>query len=185
MTTSHTAVHALPRLCLLALALVAATTPAAAQSPPVVEPGFGALSARLREGDRLSITGPEIGAVRGRLVSVSHDRLTIRTETGLQDFTPPQVNRVKRTRFGVLLGPIIGAGVGVALAIPLNMLIAAEGGDATGDTLRVLAWTTGIGLGIDAAVNIPRTVYRRDTRRVQITPQFSPHGRALALTVKF
>jgi len=186
MTPSEPLFRRLSLPCLLLLSLVAATTPAAAQSPAVVEPGFGGLAARLRQGDRISIAGPGIGAVRGRLVAVSADRLTVRTDQGLRDVTPAEVDRIKRTRFGVLLGPIIGAGAGVALAIPVNMLIAAEGGDATRDTLLILAWTTGIGLGIDAAVNLPRTVYRRDRpARVQIAPQLGPHGGGVAMRVTF
>ena len=144
------------------------------------------LETRLREGDRVSVSGPEIGRVGGRFTRLTQDSLTVETDTGERQISLGQVDRIKRTRFGVLLGTIIGAGVGVAFAIPLNMLIEAEGGNATGDTAKLLALTTGIGFGIDAAINIPRTVYRRDQQpRVQIAPQVGPHGGGVALRVTF
>jgi hypothetical protein len=174
----------LPRIVVALLAMAALASPAAAQ--PGGTFNITELESRLRQGDRVSITGPGIGTVRGRLLALEPDRLTVDSDAGVRHITADQVDRIKRTRFGVLLGTIIGAGVGVAFAIPLNMLIHAEGGDALGDTTKLLALTTGIGFGIDAAVNIPRTVYRRDARpRVQVAPLVGADGAGLGVRLSF
>ena len=175
----------LPRIAAALLAMAWLASPAAAQSGSTFT-RITELESRVRQGDRLSITGPDIGTVRGRLIALERDRVTIDSDAGVRHIAADQIDRIKRTRFGVLLGTIIGAGVGVAFAIPLNMRIHAEGGDALGDTTKLLLLSTSIGFGIDAAINIPRTVYRRDARpRVQVAPLVGADGAGVAMRVSF
>jgi hypothetical protein len=140
---------------------VAMAEPAAAQ--PVENTGLtlAVLNNQLRAGDRVTVTGPAVGEVRGRFAGLSPETLLVETDAGPQRVALADVAMVKRRRHGVILGAIIGAGVGVALAIPMRMLYDNEGGEPGGDTLKLIAMTTGIGIGIDALVDLPRTVYRR------------------------
>lgn len=171
---------------LAALAAILAAAPVSAQIVADPEAPFAALGDRLRHGDRVDVTGPDPGPLRGRVVAVGSDQLIVRTDKGLRTIAATDVDRIRRTRRGVVLGTLIGLGVGVAFAIPLNMLIAGEGGDAVGDTAKLLALTTGIGLGVDAAIDLPRTVYRRGNHpRVRLAPQVGPRGGGLALHVAF
>lgn len=165
--------------------LLLAAMPAAAQ-PPAADPDLVSLAGRLRAGDRVAVTGPGGERVRGVFAGLSPDTLLLDTDAGRRAIPAADIDRITRTRFGVVLGTLVGLGTGVAFAIPLNMLIAAEGGDAVGDTAKLLALTTGIGFGVDALVNLPRTVYRRGERpRVRLTPQVGPGGGGFALHVTF
>jgi hypothetical protein len=86
----------------------------------------------------------------------------------------------------MLLGPIIGAGVGIGFAIPTAMLFHNEGADATAPTAFLVGLGAGIGLLIDATVDLPRTVYRREAPpRVTLAPQIGRNTRALVMQVAF
>jgi hypothetical protein len=112
--------------------------------------------------------------------------LTVETDAGEREIPFDQVDRITRTRFGVLLGPIIGAGAGAAFSIPVAMLFHSEGASAARPTASLVALGAGIGLAVDAALNLPRTVYRRDQRaRVEVVPGLAPQGGSLALRVTF
>jgi hypothetical protein len=125
-------------------------------------------------------------AVRGVFAGLSPDWLLVDTGGGRRAIPAADIDRVTRTRFGIVLGTLIGLGTGVALAIPVNMMIANEGGDALGDTAKLLALSTGIGFGVDAAVNLPRTVYRRGEQpRVRVAPTVTRGGAGAAMTIGF
>lgn len=171
-----------------ALAVLLMTAlPAAAQSPAAAaDADLASLAGRLRAGDRVAVTGPGGERVRGVFAGLSPDTLLLDTDAGRRAIPAADIDRITRTRFGVVLGTLIGLGTGVAFAIPLNMMIANEGGDAVGDTAKLLALTTGIGFGVDALVNLPRTVYRRGERpRVRLAPAVSRTGAGVAMHVTF
>jgi hypothetical protein len=66
------------------------------------------------------------------------------------------------------------------------MLFENEGADATAPTAFLIGLGAGIGLLIDATVDLPRTVYRRDTPpRVSVAPQIGRDTRGLAMQVTF
>lgn len=144
------------------------------------------LANTLERGDRLTITVGDLTRIRGKLVAVGDAGLVIRTDTGEQVVPFEVVERVSRRRFGVLLGPIIGAGVGIGFAIPVAMLFHNEGADATAASAFLIGLGAGTGLLIDAAINLPRTVYRRESPpRVRITPQMGRDRRGVAMQVSF
>lgn len=158
--------------------------PASAQLAPL--PEFAALAARLRTGDTVTVTGTTLGTVKGRFVHVSEDHLVIRDAYGLRSIAPRDVDRISRRRKGVLLGTIVGLSVGTAFAIPLNMWFANEGANATAPTVMLLAASTGVGVGIDALIDLPRTVYRRDRQpKVRVAPQFGRNKAGVAMQVSF
>ena len=144
------------------------------------------LTEKLKAGDQLAVTAQDMGRIRGKLVTVGTDELVIATDAGQQEVRFDTIERVSRKRFGVLLGPIIGAGVGIGFAIPVAMLFHNEGADATTASAFLIGLGAGTGLLIDAAVNLPRTVYRRQPPpRVQIAPQIGRDRRGVALQVTF
>jgi len=185
MTAFHIA-RLLGRRVLFPLACLALFVPAASAQTPPSDPAFATLNSRLKTGDSVTVTGPDLGTIRGRLIGLTPELLTVGTPTGPLSIPANRVDRVTRRRFGVLLGTILGAGVGVGLAIPLSMLYDNEGGDKAGDITKLVAVTTGIGFGIDAAINLPRTVYRRDAPlRVRVAPLVAPGGAGVAMRVTF
>ena len=166
----------------LACLLVAGTGHLAAQTSAAAD----VLADRLRPGDRLTITATDLTRIRGKLIAVHDDGLVVNTESGPQVVRFAAVERVSRRRFGVLLGPIIGAGVGIGFAIPVASLFHNEGADATAVSALLIGLGAGTGLLIDAAINLPRTVYRREPApRVQIAPQLGRDRRGVALQVTF
>jgi len=175
------------RLAGLIVAVMAVTAaPAAAQPASDTEPTFAVLDNRLREGDTVTVTGPSLGVVRGHFAGLSPETLLVNTDDGPRTIAASDIDRVTRRRRGVVLGTIIGLGVGIGFAIPLNMLFDNEGGNRAGPTIKLLAASTGIGLGIDALIDLPRTVYRRRDRvKVRLAPQLTRGGGGVAMQVTF
>lgn len=165
----------------VATAAPALAQPAASDPPPA----FSGLGSRLRSEDRVAVTTP-VGTLKGRFVQVADDVLVIKDEQGLRRIPASDVDRITRKRHGVLLGTLIGLGVGTALAVPVNMLFHSEGADATAPTVFLVGLSTGIGVGIDALVDLPRTVYRRDRpMTMRVAPQVGPKRAGVALQVGF
>lgn len=174
----------LPAMLVAIAAGIAA--PATAQSTQGTEPAFAELAGRVRDGDTVAVTGPTVGRVRGRFVDLSADALTVATDAGPRTIAASDIDRVTRRRRGIVLGTIIGLGVGIGFAIPLNMLFDNEGGNRVGPTAFVMGTSTAVGLGIDALIDLPRTVYRRSDRlKVRLAPQIAPRGAGLAMHVAF
>lgn len=166
----------------LASALLGAAGQVEAQTPTAAE----VLATRLRPGDQVTVTVCDLARIRGKLVGVGSDGLIVKTDAGDRQVPFDAVERVSRRRFGALLGPIIGAGVGLGFAIPVAMLFHNEGASATGPTAFLVGLGAGTGLLIDAAINLPRTVYRRDPGpRMRIAPQLGRDRRGVALQVAF
>ena len=183
LETRHVRRHWVPALIVAISAAVAA--PVAGQSAEPGGPAFQDLSDRLSGGDTVTVMGPAIGHVRGRFVELTADTLTIATESGRRSFDASEIDRVSRRRHGVVLGSLIGLGVGIALAVPLNMLNE-EGGNRIGGTAFVVGISTAVGLGIDALIDLPRTVYRRPgSPRIRLAPQLGPGAAGAALHVTF
>jgi hypothetical protein len=141
-----------------------------AQTPPSSSADARAFSGLdVRIGDTLIVQTRDALKVKGTLLSITDDQLTLAVGGVPRTVLAADVQSMKRKRFGVLLGPIVGAGTGFALG-----LVAASDAPAPGFTgeqdlatpvviIATLAGT-GVGFAIDAVVNIPRTVYRREVR---------------------
>lgn len=167
-----------------ALLVFGAVTPALAQSD--VSRPFQSLGSRVRPGDTVTVQGETIGEVHGRVISVTAEALTVTGDTGPRTIAGVDVDRIERRRKGVLLGALIGLGAGAAAAIPLNSWFHNEGNDATAETLAVIGIGTGVGLGIDALVDLPRTVYVRERRiGIRVEPRVLMSGGAVSLHVAF
>jgi hypothetical protein len=143
------------------------------------------LSRKVRPGDRLTVTTSDRGGIRGTLTAIRDEGLVLRTDAGDAHVPLAAVDRVSRTRHGFLLGPIIGAGVGVGFAIPVSMIFHSEGADATRASAFLIGFGAGVGLLVDAVVDLPRTVYRRDRASVSVAPQVGRGGGGLVVHVTF
>ena len=169
-----------------AIAIACLLTAGVARAEAQTRNAAEVLADTLKPGDRLTITVTDLTRIRGKLIALGDHGLVLDTGTGEQVVPFDVVDRVSRRRFGVLLGPIIGAGVGVGFAIPVAMLFHNEGADATAASAFLIGLGAGTGLLIDAAINLPRTVYRRaPAARVRIAPQVGRGRRGVALQVTF
>lgn len=169
----------------LGLALAGAAA-AAADQRPEPDAGTAEMTRKIRPGDRLTVTTRDLARIRGKLVAVHGESLVLDTDAGERQVPFTTLERVGRQRHGMWLGPLIGAGVGAGFAIPVSMLFENEGADATEATVFLIGLGAGIGLLIDATVDLPRTVYRRDAPpRVTVAPQIRRDGGGLAMQVTF
>ena len=167
---------------LLGAAAYAAPTPALAQLA-ADDAAVAALDRALRPGDKVTIALPGDARLTGRFILVSPEFLAVQTNEGRREVPTTDVQRVRRTRMGFLAGPVIGALAGLGLGLAAY--------NALGDDMAASGWMmmigvgAGVGLGIDAAINLPRTVYERDAPRVSVAPVVTPRGAGVGLKVRF
>jgi preprotein translocase subunit YajC len=166
---------------MLAAAITLVAIPARAQSGDVT----ARLQEKLRQGDRVKLT-LDGGMVTGRVEAVGTDRLTVQTDAGEQAIPFTSVIEARRTRRGMLLGTLIGAGVGAAFGAVAASYAENETGNASTAFLTVMAIGIGAGAGIDALINLERTVYRRrSSARMLISPAITRSGGGVAATVRW
>jgi hypothetical protein len=174
------------RITLAALLLATAGAGvAAAQSAPGADPAFARMRDKLRQNDRVTVTLVDGSTVKGRVLDVSSEALSVQTDVGGQQFTAADVDRVQRHRRTMLLGGIIGTGVGLVCGLALAQLYANEGNQGAGAVVGLTAVGLGAGIGIDAAVNFPHTVYKRSVPRSGIRLDAGPRRTAMAVTIAF
>ena len=150
------------------------------------DPGVARMRDKLKVGDRLTVDVGSGLRLNGRFAGLTNDTLTISTGAGQQTLDMSDVTRVRRHRRGFLLGTVIGAGVGVACGAALASLYANEGSDGAGAAfLGLTALGAGAGAGIDAALNIPRTVYRRAPNRASLVIDARPGRTGVGVAIAF
>jgi hypothetical protein len=166
---------------ILSAVITLLTVPAWAQT----DDGTARLREKLRQGDRVKLT-LDSGMVAGRVESVGVNQLTVWTDEGEQLVPFTSITEARRTRRGMLLGTLIGAGVGAAFGAVAASYAENETGSASAAFLTVMAMGIGAGAGIDALVNLERTVYRRpSSSRVSIAPAVGAGRGGLAATVRW
>jgi hypothetical protein len=146
----------------LAAAVVSVALPAgtSAQTPAT----FHELIPRVTLGESVFVTVPGGGEVKGPILALTTDTLTILREGGDATFTPREVSRVRKEISDSLWsGAVIGAGV--ALAAPLWYCSHAyESGETCAEGTRALLIIGGIGAGIGSALDA------RTKRRIVVYP---------------
>lgn len=173
---------------IVALAIAASSGIGWAQAPseqPGSDPSFARMRARLKTGDRVSVDLQNGSTLEGRFIDVGADALSIATSIGDRRLLPGDVVQVHRTRHGVLLGAIIGGGIGLACGSALGSLFANEGHDRDGPLFGLTALGLGAGIGIDALLNLPRTVYQRSPARAALRLEAGPRRTMAGVTVSF
>ena len=167
------------------LAAVVSASPARAQALP--DGQFAAIARQLRMDDsvRITLSGGEV--VKGHLAGFTPRQFTVLVDGEWRALETTRVERVQRTRMGVTLGALIGAGTGIATGAVLVRLFENEGGEYPLQAAVALAGIgAGAGIGIDALLNLPRTVYRRTNGpHVSVVPVVAPGAQGGAVRISF
>jgi hypothetical protein len=149
------------------------------------DPSFERMRARLKAGDRLTVDLQNGSTLEARFIDVGPDALSVATAIGDRRLLPSDVVQVHRHRRGVLLGAIIGGGVGLTFGTAVGSIFASEGQDRDGPLFGLTALGLGIGIGIDALINIPRTVYQRSPSRATLKIEAGPRRTMVGVGVSF
>lgn len=159
---------------------------AAAQPPRTAAENAArtALERSLRLGDKVTVTQMDGQFVKGKVVEVTPDQLRLAQDGSQRRIGLGDIHKVQRKRMGVKLGTLIGLAVGVGSGALAGTYAENEAGDGVFAFLSVAAMSTAAGFGIDAAVNIPRTVYQRD-RKVTVAPIVTPRGAGVGVRMTF
>ena len=151
--------------CLLATLTVLLLTAGSA----VAQDAATTLERNTRPKDRLTIDTRDRSTIKGRLVSAGAEVLIIESVAGPVSIPYSQIDRVRRRRNGVVLGSVIGFGVGLACGVPVKMLYENETGDGTRAMMTLAAIGLGVGMAVDAALSVNRTIYRRSDTSIGLT----------------
>jgi hypothetical protein len=117
----------------------------------------------LKQGDRLKVQDSAGQEVRGAFAAYSADAITVETSKGQVAIDRPKVRRVQvRSASHRARNAIIGAAIGVALAVTIDQTVGAYLRNETGDSGRAITYIAPIaGLGaLGAAFPAYRTIYR-------------------------
>lgn len=154
--------------------------------PAGSDPSFERMRAKLKVGDRLTVDLVNGSRVEGRVTDGSPDGLVIATDVGDRRLSRPDIGIVRRHGHGVILGAIIGTGVGLACGAAMGSWFANEGHDPDGPLFGLTLIGLGAGIGIDALVNIPKTLYQQSSPpRTTLRLDAGPHRAAVRVAVTF
>jgi hypothetical protein len=145
---------------IVAVALVLGAAPLALAQDASRAGDEAQLTSALEPGDRVALTMLDGATIKGRFVEIDAGTIRLRDERATRRVDLSGVDRVQRTRFGARLGALVGLGVGAGLGAWVASL-ELEGASALGEFVWIAGVSTCIGFSIDAALNLPRTVYRR------------------------
>jgi hypothetical protein len=157
------------RTCSIGLAMLIASSPTFAQT------GAENIRARVKDGQKVSITDDQGQEFKGRISTLSTDGLRILVDGKSADVPYDRIVRIDRPNDSLANGALIGFGVGAALGLtaiayedqrdcdPLAAFDCSDptaGGYAAG-TLLLGGLGTAVGVGIDALIHRHREIYRR------------------------
>jgi hypothetical protein len=144
---------------------------------------FAALGKSVQLGDLVIVTDVHGVTSSGALVDLTPASLTLKSADRRKTLELAEVGRVQRRQNGIVLGGIIGGAAGLALGV-----MAAVGSDAEigagGIALDTLLGAA-IGIGIDALVARPRTLYKRAERRAAVQPIVGRHTVGVRLALSY
>ena len=131
---------------------------------------FSQLETTLKQNDQLTLTTDSGTKIKGKLIQASPDQITVKLKGGSQQIPASRILKVQRSRNGVLLGAVIGAGVGILPALALSEYAHNEGGDSA-IALIPIGLGAAVGIGIDALLSTKRTMYERNpNQRLTLSP---------------
>jgi hypothetical protein len=150
---------------------------------------FDGLQGRVLLGETVKVTSRDGVAVRGKLLRLTKDDMTIGTATAEQTLTAAQVAEVKARRSGPLWnGAVIGA---AAVLVPSAFIVKAYGchGCVPGILIATGIWSA-VGVGIDALIKGDVTVMhvppgQTSKTRVGVAPVIVGDRRAVLCTIRF
>ena len=153
--------------------------------PAGADPSFERMRAKLKAGNHVTVALQNGLSVEGRLVGVGPDALTVSTSGGECQLSRSDVMIFRRHGHGIVLGTIIGAGVGLACGAAIGSWFANEGHDRDGPLFGLTFLGLGVGAGIDALANIPRTVYQQAPSHATFRVEAGPRRTAVRVAVTF
>jgi len=178
----------------LVAASIAVPALAAAQEPVR---DFSQLNTRLTPGDTIWLTDAQGREVKGRILSLGADALTLE-DGGGRTFGAPDVRAIDVRRADSLEnGAFIGMGVGAGLALTACLIAGsgADDGEAGWCALAAVFYAgagAGLGLVIDAMIPGKKLVAYRapgsagpSRARLSIAPVVTPRAKGLALAFSF
>src|SRR5262245_48691576 len=131
---------------------------------------FSQLEKTLKQNDQLTLTTDSGTKIKGKLIQASPDQILLNLKRGAQQIPASRILKVQRTRNGVLLGAVIGAGAGILPAIALSAYAHNEGGDSA-IALAPIGLGAAVGIGIDALLSTKKTMYeRKPNQRLTLRP---------------
>jgi hypothetical protein len=173
------------RVFCMAAAIVLVSCGLGWAQPAGADPSFERMRAKLKAGDHVTVALQNGLSVEGRLVDVGPDALSVSSSGGERQLSRSDVMIVRRHGHGIVLGTIIGAGVGLACGAAMGSWFANEGHDRDGPLFGLTFMGLGIGAGIDALANIPRTVYQQAPSHAAFKVDAGPRRAAVRVVVAF
>jgi hypothetical protein len=178
-------------VALVAALSLAAPAPCGAQEPVR---DFSQLNTRLRPGDTVWVTDAQGREVKGRILSLNTDALTLeggnRTSFGAPDVSTIQVRRNDSLGNGALIG--LGVGGGLTLVACLVSVESRDAGWCVAAAAVYGGVGAGIGVGIDALIPGKKILaYRAPApggappARLSIAPVVTPRTKGVAVSLAF
>jgi hypothetical protein len=122
---------------------------------------------QLRPGEKIEVVGTSMETLHGPLVAVSEEAITLKVGQSQQSVERAKVVRVSvrdtsHRKRNMLIGTAVGAGVGLAIAVPVGMICSNEGNCGTGQTAGTALAVVGLGAAGAGLGAFPgnRTIYR-------------------------
>jgi hypothetical protein len=130
---------------------------------------FEGLPLRLNLDDQLEIEDPPGTKVTGRVIRLTRDEITIRTNSGEKRFTPDTVQAVAIRGHALRRGALVGAGLFAVLGAVATC--SHEGDSACGivGSLRAAPIGAGLGLALGGLIPQMKPVYRRPEGALSIS----------------
>ena len=170
--------------------------------PAIAQPDTETIRARLKEGQKVSVTTDSGSELNGTIRDLSTDSLSIQAGSERTPVPFARIIRIDRPRDTLANGALIGLGAGALLAVTSMAAEAAScdpeeiagffgcsdpgaGGYAAGALIGG-GLGAALGVGIAALIRRDREIYRRgDTPRVAVTPVVSPQIGGAVLSVSW
>jgi hypothetical protein len=171
-------------ICVAAIVAAASSGVARAQ-PAGSDPSFERMRGKLKAGSRVTVDLQNGLTVGGRFVDAGPDALAVTTSAGERRIPRSDVARIQKHGRGVILGAIIGGGLGLASGVVAGNYFYNEGHDRDGPLFGLTALGLGVGIGLDALMNIPRTVYQGAPPRTTLRMEAGPRRTAVRLAIRF
>jgi len=172
------------------LTLLVFSTTAAAQAPA------DDIRARVKDGQKVSVTDDQGREFNGRIVRLTGDALTLAKGRERTDVVYADIVKIDRTD-SLKNGALIGLGVGAALGILMVVPTGCEddytflcGGDPGPGNYAAGALIVGglgaaIGTGIDALIGGRRNLYQRGGPRVSLSPTVQRQAIGAAVSLRW
>jgi hypothetical protein len=175
----------LMRVMCMAAIVTAASCGVGWAQPGGADPSFERMRGKLKTGSHVTVDLQNGLTVDGRFVDAGPDALALSTSGGERRISRSEVARIRRHGRGVVLGAIIGGGIGLASGAAVGSYFYNEGHDRDGPFFGLTALGLGLGIGLDALMNVPRTVYQRAPSRTALRMEAGPHRTVVRLMIGF